>query len=158
MATVLINTIEGEEKQIRINEMKVKQTRKALKKVKKIIHLVKEDPEASELINYFMDLKNEQDEAEEDLTPEQLAEKEVENKIFMDRLMGIIGLLADQFPDEFVELVSITSGVDEETLDEQTNGTLFELVDAVVKENDFKELMNKGKNSFLQMAQKWRGQ
>jgi hypothetical protein len=150
MAKVLLN-INGEDQNVKIEKMKVKQLKKALKKIQEIINLVENEESTSELISYFLDM---------DVKPgdEGAALNDaLEDKIFIENLLGAFKILFNRIPDEITELLSIVSGIEEEVLDEQDYDTLFDIVQAIIEENDIKAMIERAKQTFFMARNKWGG-
>lgn len=150
MAKVLM-MVNDEEKQVRISKMKVKQLKKALKKIQEIVKFLKESDSTSDLMDYFLgaeapDLENED--------PEAVLK---EDKEFLEKILGAMTVLFNQIPDEITELIAVISGIDEEVIDEQEMDTLFDIVEAIVTENDLKALISRAKSTFFTVRNKWGG-
>lgn len=150
MAKVLLN-INGEDQNVKIEKMKVKQLKKALKKIQQIISLVQNEESTSELISYFMEM---------DVKPGEegaAMDGALEDKIFIENLLNAFRILFNQIPDEITELLSIVSGIEEEVLDEQDYDALFDIAQAVIEENDFKAIIERAKQTFFMARNKWGG-
>lgn len=145
-----------EEENVRIGRMKVRQLKKTLKKIQEIVSMVEGEESVSELMNYFMDMKAEAGETPEGNPDIKLGE-EMENKIFMSNLMGAIKILLNQLPDEFIELISIISGLDEELIDDQDYDVLFDIIEAIIEENDINTIVKRTKEAFFKVRNKWGG-
>lgn len=145
-----------EEIPVRISKMKVGQMKKALKKIQEIINIVQNDEGSSELINYFMSMDNKSSDL--DLEKEIFEETDfLEDKVFLENMLGAFQLLFNKIPDEITELITVISGVDEELLDEQDYDVLFDVIEAIISENDIKSLINRAKKSFFIAKSKWGG-
>lgn len=150
MAKVLLN-INGEDQNVKIEKMKVKQLKKALKKIQEIINLVENEESTSELISYFLEM---------DVKPGNegaAIDDALEDKIFIENLLGAFKILFNRIPDEITELLSIVSGIEEEVLDEQDYDALFDIVQAVIEENDIKAMIERAKQTFFMARSKWGG-
>lgn len=145
-----------DEIQVRISKMKVKQLKRALKKIQEIIDVVQSDEGSSELISYFMDMDSKK--VDLDLEKEVFEETDfLDDKVFLENMMGAFKLLFNKIPDEITELITTISGVDEELLDEQDYDVLFDVVEAIIAENDIKSLIDRAKQSFFIAKSKWGG-
>lgn len=148
MAKVLM-MVNDEEQPIRIGKMKVKQLKKAMKKIQEIINLVKEEESTSELISYFMDMDKDGTKEEIDLA------ESLEDKIFLENMLGAFQILFNKIPDEITELIAIISGIDEELIEEQDYDVLFDIVGAIIEENDIKSMIDRAKSTFFTARSKW---
>jgi ferritin-like protein len=162
MAKVLMVKYLGEgrteEIPVRISKMKVGQMKKALKKIQEIINIVQNDESSSEIINYFMAMDNKNSVLDLDLEKETFEETDfLEDKVFLENMMGAFQLLFNKIPDEITELITVISGVDEKLLDEQDYDVLFDVIEAIISENDIKSLIDRAKNSFFIAKRKWGG-
>ncbi|HDR7892758.1 TPA: hypothetical protein QCY29_005226 [Bacillus toyonensis] len=146
---VTMITLEGEEKNIPVNRMKVKQFKKALKKINEIVDMFKKNEATEGLVEYFMEM-----EGSEGATAEK---KQLDDKIFIENVMNAMNVLFDEVPDEATELLAIITGIDEDLIDEQEYMILFDLIDAVIEENDLKTLVERAKSTFTAARQKFGG-
>jgi hypothetical protein len=146
MAKILM-MVNDEEQPIRIGKMKVKQLKKALKKIQEIINLVQDGEGTSELIEYFMSMDK----------GAGAVDTALEDKMFIENVLGSFNILFNKVPDELTELIAIVSGVDEDIIDEQDYDTLFDIVQAIIEENDFKAMIDRAKNTFFTARSKWGG-
>lgn len=144
MAKVLM-MVKDEEQPIRIGRMKVKQLKQALKKIQEVINLVQAGEGTSELIEYFMGMDKEPGSVNDAL----------EDKMFIDNILGAFKVLFHKLPDEITELLAIVSGVDEEIIDDQEYDVLFEVFEAIIQENDIKGMIDRAKNTFFMARSKW---
>ncbi|MGR5939734.1 hypothetical protein ACT7CW_06530 [Bacillus pacificus] len=103
---VTMITLEGEEKNIPVNRMKVKQFKKALKKINEIVDMFKKNEATEGLVEYFMEM-----EGSEGATAEK---KQLDDKIFIENVMNAMNVLFDEVPDEATELLAIITGIDED--------------------------------------------
>lgn len=145
MAKVLM-VIDGEDQNVKIGKMKVKQLKNALKKIQEIINLVQAGEGTGELVEYFMGM---------DKSEGSGLDNALEDKMFIDNLLGAFGLLFNKIPDEITDLISIVSGIDEAILDDQEYDVLFDTVGAIIEENDIKGMIERAKSTFFMARSKW---
>lgn len=153
MAKVLM-MVNDEEQQVRIGKMKVKQLKKALKKIQEIISMLQAEESTSELISYFMSMDKAP--ALEGEDPE-VSLDVLEDKIFLENVLNAFTVMFNKIPDELTEFIAIVSGVDEEVLDEQDYEVLFDVVTAMIEENDIRSMIDRAKNTFFTIRNKWGG-
>lgn len=154
MAKVLM-MVNDEEQQVRIGKMKVKQLRRAIKKIQEVINLVQSEESTSELMAYFFDMdKNKKQDGEESVD---IALEDLEDDIFVKNVLGAFDVLLRKIPDEIIELMSIVSGVDEEVIDDQEYDVLFDVLEAIIEENDIKNMIDRAKSAFFTARNKWGG-
>lgn len=150
MAKVLMQ-INGEDENVKIGKMKVRQLKAAMKKTQEIIAYVKDEDSTSELIEYFlsMDPGGEKEEIE--------ISSALEDKVFMENMLGAFEVLFNKIPDEITELLAIVSGIESEVIDDQDYDVLFDIASAVINENDFKAMIERAKSTFFEAKNKWGG-
>lgn len=149
MGKVNIEIAEGQFDEIRIKKMKVKQVKKALKKVQEIISIFEEDENTSELLDFFMDMDK--------TSADEITDEDLQNKVFMENMISAMKLLFDRVPDELTELVSIVSKIEEDIIEEQDYDVFFEIILECVNENDIRSMIDSGKNVFTVIKSKWGG-
>jgi hypothetical protein len=149
MAKVLM-MVNDEEQPIRIGKMKVKQLKKALKKIQEVINLVQGEESTSELMSYFMNMDKKPE-------GEGVGLGDLEDSIFMENVLGAFKVLFNKIPDEITELISIVSGIEEDIIDEQDYDVLFDIVTAIIEENDIKSMIDRAKQTFFTARSKWGG-
>jgi hypothetical protein len=151
MGKVLIEIEEGKMDEFRIKKMRMKQLKRALKKVQEIISIFEEDEGTADLIAYFMDMEKEEQETGE------AGDIDLKNKIFMENMLAAMKMLFNRVPDELTELVAIISKIEEDLLDEQDYDVFLDVVMECIKENDIKAMINKGKEAFTMGKNLWGG-
>jgi hypothetical protein len=146
MAKVLLK-IKGEDQHFVVSRLKVKQLKDAMKKIKHVINLVRQNERLAGVLNYFATMERPEDGNEA---------KAIElNKEFLAKIIESFDFLLEEFPEEAVELISVLSGIDVDVLDEQEIDTLFDVFDAIVTENDLLMLWNRVKQTFSAAKSKW---
>jgi TRAP-type uncharacterized transport system substrate-binding protein len=148
MGKVLIEIEEGKMDEFRIKKMRMKQLKRALKKVQEIISIFEEDENTADLISYFMDMEK---------TEVAVGEDQLKDKMFMENILAAMKMLFNRVPDELTELVAIISKIEEELLDEQDYDVFLDVVIECIKENDIKAMINKGKEAFTMGKNLWGG-
>jgi hypothetical protein len=148
MGKVLIEIEEGKMDEFRIKKMRMKQLKRALKKVQEIISIFEEDENTADLISYFMDMEK---------TEVTVGEDQLKDKMFMENILAAMKMLFNRVPDELTELVAIISKIEEELLDEQDYDVFLDVVIECIKENDIKAMINKGKEAFTMGKNLWGG-
>lgn len=150
MAKIMI-LVNDQEEQVKIGKVKVGQLKQALKKIQGIISTVQDGEGTSELISYFLEMDKAKTEAADEI------DKEIEDKIFMEKVLSAVTILFNKIPDDITELISILSGIEENVIDDQDVEVLLTIVETIVSENDIRSLIDRVKNSFLTVRQKWGG-
>ena len=145
------------EENVRISKMKVKQFKRAFKKVNEIIQLLEKDDSASELIEYFWNMDQQKKANGGESAPAPVIDEDIQSKMFMDNIIGAFRILLDKLPEEAFELVSIISGIDEEVLDEQDYQVFFDILGAIIEENDISLIIERLKDLFFTTRNKWGG-
>lgn len=141
--TVTIKEQNGEgvvsNKQVQIESMLVLQYKQLMGAINELIKEVQEDPNLKGL---FAELFGE--------NPEASQEEILDNMDIMEMFKQIIGsfeILLERMPSHAVKIISILSGVDEQTLDKQNLFTLLDIYDAIIEENDINRLVERLKKS-----------
>lgn len=146
------------EENVRIGKMKVKQFKRAFKKINEIIQLLEKDESASELIEYFWSMDQQKKGKKEESAPAPVViDEDLQSKMFIDNIIGAFRILLDKLPEEAFELISIISGIDEEVLDEQDYPVFFDILEAILVENDVQLIIERLKNLFFTTRNKWGG-
>lgn len=145
------------EENVRIGKMKVRQFKKAFKKINEIIQLLEKDESASELIEYFWNMDQQKKGKKESAPAPIVVDEDLQSKMFMDNIIGAFRILLDKLPEEAFELISIISGIDEEVLDEQDYPVFFDILEAIIIENDVKTIIDRLKDLFFTTRNKWGG-
>lgn len=146
------------EENVRIGKMKVRQFKKAFKKINEIIQLLEKDESASELIEYFWSMDQQKKGKKEESAPAPVViDEDLQSKMFIDNMIGAFRILLDKLPEEAFELISIISGIDEEVLDEQDYPVFFDILEAILVENDVQLIIERLKNLFFTTRNKWGG-
>lgn len=145
------------EENVRIGKMKVKQFKKAFKKINEIIQLLEKDESTSELIEYFWSMDQEKKGKGKAKAPAPVVDEDLQSKMFMDNVIGAFKIVLDKLPEEAFELISIISGIDEEVLDEQDYPVFFDILEAIITENDVKTIIDRLKDLFFTTRNKWGG-
>lgn len=148
MGKVQIEIEENKFDEVRIKKMRMKQLKRALKKVQEIISIFEEDENTADLISYFMDMEK---------TEVTVGEDQLKDKMFMENILAAMKMLFNRVPDELTELVSIISKIEEDLLDEQDYDVFLDVVMECIKENDIKAMINKGKEAFTMGKNLWGG-
>lgn len=146
MAKVLLK-IKGEDENVVISSLKVKQLKGALKKIKHVVLLMKQNEQLLDVFEYAMSMEK----------TEEVDEKVAAalNKEFVSKIVQSFDFLLEEFPEEAIELLSALSGIEVEVLDEQDIDTMFDVFEAVVEENDLFKLWNRAKEAFSVAKSKW---
>lgn len=153
--TKVLLVINDEDQNVKISRMKVKQLKKAMKKIQGVIDELQNNESTSELIDYFLEMDN-PIEGEDDLK-EAVEGKGLEDKMFLEKMLGAFGILFNKLPDDITEIIAIVSGIDEELIDDQEYDVLFDIVEACIEENDIKSIIDRAKNAFFTARSKWGG-
>lgn len=158
---LMMMPVEGgkwEEQNVRIGKIRVKQIKSAFKKFHEIIALLENDESAGELMDFFWALEaNKKAEGEEGEEETALIDEDLQNKMFMENVIGAFKILFDKLPEQAFELVSIISGIDEEVLDEQEYNVLFDILEAIIEANDVQTIVQRLKDLFFTTRNKWGG-
>lgn len=144
MATQITLKIKDEEgniqkRQHEIEDINLLQFKQMMKVLKDIFVQLQEDESLKQL---FMDLFNQEvDKAGE-------GELDTNEQQFINNLINSFETLAVHMPEKAIQLLSILSEIDENTLKEQKIFDVFDVFDAVIEENDIERLWKRAKKSF----------
>lgn len=119
-----------------VEELNILQVTKAIKTVKDIIDVVKEDPHLQSILSDMFD------EAQKDQS-----EKEAGQKIIQSAV-GAMDVLLTELPEKATELLSIMAGIEYDTFLQQKAEDIFDIYDAIIKVNDIEKLVKRAKKSF----------
>ena len=144
MTKVQLKVKGGAIENFEVEEITVKQFKKAIKILKNIVEEFKGNERIGEFVNFLGDLEKEKTKDDK--------EKDVE---FGVQLAQSFDFLLEEVPEHMVALLSIVSGIEEEVVDNQPVGTLFDIYDAVVTENDIEKLISRGKKSLALTKIRW---
>ncbi|WP_144558536.1 hypothetical protein [Shouchella miscanthi] len=123
---------EGEVKKVNheIEAIGVFQLEKAMRTLKEIFDVLQQDEQLLNVVNDFL-------EESEGMSDEQMVQK----------LVSSFETLTVKLPGKAVELLSVLSNIDLETLREQKVLDVFDIFEAVVEENDVEKLVKRAKKS-----------
>lgn len=136
--------INGEVKPFEIEEVTVKQFKKAIKVIKTIIEEFKGNSKIGDFMEFLTKLDNDKS--------KKSSSKDTE---FGVQLAESFDFLLEEVPEQMVVLLAVISGIDEDTLDNQPVGTLFDIFDGIVEVNDIEKLVARGKKSLALTKVRW---
>lgn len=136
--------INGEIKPFEIEEVTIKQTKKAIKVIKTIIEEFKGNSKIGDFMEFLTKLDGDKDK-----------KSNVKDTEFGIQLAESFDFLLEEVPEQMVALLAIISGIEEDTLDGQPFATLFDVFDGVVEVNDIEKLVNRGKKSLALTKVRW---
>ncbi|HLR58918.1 MAG TPA: hypothetical protein VK094_00370 [Pseudogracilibacillus sp.] len=125
--------------QFEVEEVSLFQVTRAIKVIKDIVSLTKEDEDLKALLAQFFD------DAQSDIAESD--EDEAGNKI-LEHATGALDVLLMEVPDKAIELLSALSGVGLDTLMQQKLDDAFDVYDAIIQVNDIDKLIQRAKKSF----------
>ncbi|OKL36991.1 hypothetical protein [Domibacillus mangrovi] len=143
MTTQVTLKIKGEDGQVtkvqhEVEEINLFQFEEVMKSVKDIFTEVQGD---EALKTMFSDLFDGTADAEDEEVKQRIDERFIQNAI------GSFETLAVHMPTKAFKLLSVLSGIELKTLQQQKVNDVFDIYDAVVEENDLQKLFNRAKKS-----------
>jgi hypothetical protein len=162
MAKVSLTIKTGNVKESQVFEIDRITTFQALKLKTEIGTIMKELKDNGELTNVIEGLTNGQlditalkptVEGEVDVTVEEI--ESLKDQRFINGLAGAFDKLLDTLPERAMNILSIMSGIDRETLEKTYLDELFDVYDAIMQENDIMRIAERIKKSFFGTKNQW---